>query len=292
MTLVLGYVCGDFVLQVSDRRLSRGSQPHPVEFNKAVVWCGLAVVGYTGFAFVDRRQREPEDQVDEWIMERLYGRTSVAAVLDALAADSVRWVNAMPGPWRAQAYNVVGWAPQADGRVVPFTGLVSNFHDEQGSVLTATRTDFSQLLMCPPPGRWFVGQVGQSLIPSEVRVMRQALDRIESEPPAPHRVADVLVAIVRMVSRRAPGRVGPAVMISCLPKPNSASPQMFLTERRGRPTMDTATFFYRREDVDTPQAYGPLWVCGEQGFSDLSLEYLNESGSDVSIEVKIRARKT
>jgi hypothetical protein len=291
VTLVLSYVSNDFVVQVSDRRLSRGGEPLPTEFNKAVVWCGLAVIGYTGFAFVDRRQRQPDDQVDEWITEQLYRRDSVASVLEVLASASPAWVNRMPETWRAQAYSVVGWAPQRDGGVVPFIALVSNFHDDQGRVRNATSADFTRLLASPPPLPWFVGQIGEPLSPAEIRAMKKALDRLIGEA-APDRVANVLVQIVRMVAARVPKRVGRAVMVSCLPRPGSAAPNFFLTERRGRPTMDTPTFFYRGEDRDDRQAYGPLWVCGEQGFSDASLEYLNETGSDVSFEVRLRGPKT
>jgi hypothetical protein len=293
VTLVLSYVSNDFVVQVSDRLLSRGGQPLPTEFNKAVVWCGLAVIGYTGFAFVDRRQREPEDQVDEWIMEQLYRRESVEAVLDALETESPAWINRMPGPWRAQAYSVVGWAPQGDGSFVPFIASVSNFQDDQGRFRSATTPDFARLLLCPPPLPWSVDQVGEPLIPAEGRAMTKALNRLIGETAAPDRVADVLVQIVRMVAARVPERVGSAVMVSCLPRPSSAvPPNVFLTERRGRPTMDTATFFYRGEDPDDPEGYGPLYVCGEQGFSDASVIYLNETGSDFSFEVRLRGPRT
>jgi hypothetical protein len=292
VTLVLSYVSNDFVVQVSDRRLSRGGEPLPTEFNKAVVWCGLAVIGYTGFAFVDRRQRQPDDQVDEWIMEQLYRRDSVESVLTVLEAESPAWVNRMPGAWRAQAYSVVGWAPQRDRGVVPFSAVVSNFHDDQGRVSNATTADFTRLLACPPPMPWFVGQVGEPLSLAEIRTMKKALDRLIGETVAPDRVANVLVQIVRMVAARVPERVGGAVMVSCLPRPTSAAPNIFLTERRGRPTMDTATFFYRGEDRDDSQAYGPLLVCGEKGLSDVSVEYLNETGSDVSFEARFRGPKT
>ena len=287
MTLVLSYVSDEFIVQVSDRRLSRGGTPLPSEFNKAVVWCRFAVVGYTGFAFVHRRQRQPDDQVDEWIMETLYRRLSVRDVVDALATEAGKWVTAMPGQWRAQAFSIVGWAPQPDGRVAPFAALVSNFHSDQGQVLASTRPDFTRIVEFPREGEWHVFTVGTPLRGEESRAMRKAIIRSQGKDPA--RIADVLVHVVRNVSGRVPSLVGPAVMVACIPRPDAANPAPFmLTERQGRPTLDSPSFFYRGENPDLPRSYAPLFVCGDRG-NDFAIEYLNESGSDLDITMRLRA---
>lgn len=251
----------------------------------------MALIGYTGFAFVKKRQKQPDDQVDEWIMETLFYRRSVAQIMDALATEAPVWVDAMPGPWRAQAFSLIGWAPQSDGCHLPFAGLVSNFHNAQGQPLGASTPTFTSLRSLPTPKPWFVSQVGVSLTTSEVRWMRRGLNRLTTQSAGPDRVADLLVQTLRQVADRASNLVGRAAMVSCLPRPPGRASGAFLTNRRGRPSLDTPTFFYQGDGPDSVRVFGPLTVCGESGMSEVSLEYLNESESDVLFKSRLRRPK-
>ncbi|MFC4555404.1 hypothetical protein [Georgenia faecalis] len=292
MTLVMSYICDRFALQVSDRRLSRGGSPLPDEYNKAVVWCAHALVGYTGFAFVDRRQRSPQDQVDEWIVETLFRRKNIREVMQALEQEAPTWVNAMPGPWRPQAFSLVGWAPQPDATVRPFAGLVSNFHGERGEIRATSTEEFSRRVVFPPPGQWFMSQVGEPLLPSELRAVKGGLRRLDAQGAGPDRVADLLMAVLALVSSRAAGRVGTTAMVSCLPPPEIEPVEaVLLTERRGRPTLHHPSFFYRGPDPDSVTAFGPHLVCGENAWSEPSVEYFNESGSDMRVSATLRGPK-
>lgn len=286
MTLVLSYVSNSFVLQVSDRRLSRGGVPLETEFNKSVVWCRLAVIGYTGFAFVNRQQRIPTDQVDEWIRRTLYNRLSIFEIIEALKQEAKKWVYNMPGDWRAQAFTIAGWAPQRSGSFKHFAALISNFHDERGNILKSIQSEFISTIISPPSEEPIISVVGQRLTAEEYRAMRRALALTKGEDPG--RVSDVLVHIVRNVSRRIPSLVGQSVMVTCIPQPSSFNPAQFiLTERWGRPVLDHPTFFYRDPDSNQYRGYAPLFVCGDSGH-DFTIDYLNESGSDASITVSMR----
>jgi hypothetical protein len=120
--------------------------------------------------------------------------------------------------------------------------------------------------------------------------MRKAIERIRD--PNPARIADILVHVVRNVSVRVPSLVGKSAMVTCIPRPNLSNPSPFtLTGRRGRPSSDHPTFFYRGEDRDSTLGYAPLFVCGESG-SDFHVEYLNETGSDASITLSLRQPRT
>lgn len=86
LTLLLALICDSFVMQVSDRQLSRGGVPEPDERNKAVVWCNSASIAFTGNAYVDYRQTK---QVDDWIVEKIAGVTTVQELYKCLVNRAV-----------------------------------------------------------------------------------------------------------------------------------------------------------------------------------------------------------
>lgn len=65
MTLVQTLLTPTGVLQVSDRQLTfPDGKIHKDPANKAVIWCGQMVVGFSGMAFTDRRSQR---SISEWI---------------------------------------------------------------------------------------------------------------------------------------------------------------------------------------------------------------------------------
>lgn len=286
MTLILSVLTPTLVAQVSDRRLTKGGVFFNDSANKSVVWCNLAVIGFTGLAFIDRKQSKP---TSEWIAETLVGAASATEVVDRLALAAETEVSVLPFLNRHLAISVVGWAPQHAEHplpFVPFGALVSNFHDELGRVRPLRRT-FSRLWQIGVD-RFWASDAGQVLTREEQEWLSAGLHRFDRESAAPLRYTSLLAQMVRRVADRVDPLVGRELMAVSLPL-SAAGTGMLLTERRGRPTSDGATFFLLPEDSDSPRAFGPMTVCGATATGGMDIEYLNDTGSDVSISVKLLA---
>lgn len=68
MTLIQTLLTDKYVLQVSDRRLTRGGELFDDHHNKAVCWLGCMAAAFTGFAFADYEMKYP---VSLWIADVL-----------------------------------------------------------------------------------------------------------------------------------------------------------------------------------------------------------------------------
>jgi hypothetical protein len=128
MTLIQVLLTPEFVLQVSDRRLSAAGQIRDDSYNKAVSWCGMATVGFTGaFAHVDYRCEEP---VTEWIAGVLASAITVKDAVDALE-ERIKELLARLSKWRKYRDRrltivMAGIAPDAG---TAFFRALSNFED-------------------------------------------------------------------------------------------------------------------------------------------------------------------
>jgi len=70
MTLILGQASRDYVLQVTDRLVTKGNRPFDPLANKNIVYCArnaLVAIGFTGIAFLG------DIPTDQWIVEQLTG---------------------------------------------------------------------------------------------------------------------------------------------------------------------------------------------------------------------------
>lgn len=128
MTLIQVLLTPEFVLQVSDRRLSAGGEARDDSYNKAVSWCGMVSVAFTGgFAHVDYRCEEP---VTEWIAGVLASAITLKEGADALE-ERMKELMARLSKWRKYRDRrltivMAGIAP--DYGTAFFRGL-SNFED-------------------------------------------------------------------------------------------------------------------------------------------------------------------
>ncbi len=128
MTLIQTLLTPEFVIQVSDRRLSAGGEIRDDTYNKAISWCGMAIVGFTGgFAHVDYRLTEP---LTNWIAGVLASERTVKSGVDALEVGMLQLVSKL-SKWRKYrdrrlTITVAGIAP--DAGTAFFRGL-SNFED-------------------------------------------------------------------------------------------------------------------------------------------------------------------
>lgn len=97
MTFIQTLLTPEFVILVSDRRLSAQGGIYDDSYNKAVSWCGMIAVGFTGaFAHVDYRLQQP---VTHWIAGILASESVLKDGLDSLE-DGMRSLTAKLSQWR------------------------------------------------------------------------------------------------------------------------------------------------------------------------------------------------
>ncbi|WP_200216144.1 hypothetical protein, partial [Micromonospora coerulea] len=287
MTLLLALACDSFVMQASDRRLSVARKPLAGEWNKAVVWCNMASIAFTGNAYRDHRNVKP---VDDWITEIVGGATSVDDLYTSLLSAATDWLESRRVP-HPQAFSLVGWAPQLDGSHVAYAGLISNFHDQRGNLRAATK-EFTWLRAMrngavERPGTFFLARAGALMRLEEFRAAMRGLKRVMRAGGDPARAADILTAVIRLVAEREP-TVGKEVMITCLPRPSGTENDQFLgTSRAGRPSLSHPSFFYRGTGDDSV-SFAPQTVCQHAVQTIERIKYLNASGSDSEMLMSVR----
>ena len=132
MTLIQTVVTGDFVMQVSDRRLTKGLDRNKSvvvddeDATKLVCWNNNFTAGFTGLARMDRRQTEPTAL---WIAKVLSECPTFEYGLDALRLAAQKQIKLLPKLWdRRLAIVIVGF----DLRGTPLLGQVSNFDTTTG----------------------------------------------------------------------------------------------------------------------------------------------------------------
>lgn len=181
MTLVLSAGTHKFLVQVSDRRLTRQTGAVVTDDAiKAVAYCNFMAIAYTGLA------RIGGERTDLWITRQLQAieNPSPGQVAGKLREAAEGALEELPSPF-PHAFVGIGWlseAAEAGGDLHPFIAKVSNFHDEDGAALTDARREFSaRISYTTRRDRFALDVTGQSLASEEVnslaRTIRRALKR-------------------------------------------------------------------------------------------------------------------
>lgn len=254
MTLILSALTQDYVVQVSDRQLSRGGKPINLPANKSVVFCGHLALGYTGQAFIDNLSTE------QWLVEVLANAQSPRQALEAIASratEAFRRIGSLRR--RRHAFVGVGFGSISD-ELHPLLCVVSNYTDTQDRRSTGVRDAFTyDCTRLDPTNSFYLFPAGQSLRESEVTALITNARSVVRRAGAPA-LADLLVRQVREVAGRNQ-TVGKDVMVTIFPK--SAVPfNRIAMSLAGQNLEDEATFRYRSADDRQDIFYGPAIVCG------------------------------
>lgn len=177
MTLIVSAGTRDFLVQVSDRRLTDLRTGAAVENMaiKAVVYCNFMVVGYTGVS------RIAGERTDIWIADQLQtvpspSRGSATGRLQE-AVEEVFGGRRSPPPLALVA---LGWySNPEDEDLHPSVARISNFHDEDGNRLPDPQGEFHVEAKRYAPPMMFVHTAGiappQTEMISLGRTIRRAL---------------------------------------------------------------------------------------------------------------------
>lgn len=230
MTLIQTVFTNDFILQVSDRRLTKGFDRNKSiiiddeNATKLVSWNSTFTVGFTGLARIDRRQTEPTSL---WIAKTICDYPLFEWGMAALRDEAEKRIRPLPKPWDRRLAVVVGGF---DARRGPVVGLVTNFDTETGkpfSNLSEFRTD----LLLPPRGKWSGSHVaGARMSDLHRNILKRQVPRFlrQRHPEGINQAVRLMVYLQRLVAKKDP-TVGADALCVFIPRVQQGLP--------GGPTM-------------------------------------------------------
>jgi hypothetical protein len=289
MTLIISAAVGDYLIQVSDRRLTKNRRLEDDEANKAVVFCNRASFAYTGLASIGSHA------TDEWLVRCLINAKteSLSKALEYVAAQASRCFQSMrySRQLKRHAFVGIGWTRlPGESFLAPILFSVSNALGTDFSWLDQAQDQFRVNYTIGPQARSYnVISAGQNLTLAEMRRLRRRIRQCFERDTGPDPVVKLLAHEIRRIAQ-SNVTVGKSLMVVCLPKQAVLSqPKMFLTDLAQTSPMiqTTPSFYYLGNSADVQTSFGPNTACNGQGFRNVKLEKLNSSGSDASIECTI-----
>lgn len=194
MTLVQTFFSNDFVIQVSDRRLTRSDgSVFDDEYTKLVYWNDSATAGFTGLARIDRRQQK---STSEWIAEVLCDYGDFGYGVNALRTEAESAIRKLPNNFdKRLAIVVAGFDSGGNLRCAQ----VANFDVNTGHVVDPNifTLDGFTMLADRKTGSHSAGAL---LDPHQTKVLRRYLPRIADQPNGLNRSIRVMVENQRQVA--------------------------------------------------------------------------------------------
>ncbi|AMS03189.1 hypothetical protein PP487_gp30 [Gordonia phage Herod] len=279
MTLVQTLLTPNHILQVSDRRLTfpDGSVADD-SYNKAVSWCSVFSIGFTGIAYIDRRQTQP---VSEFITDGLCGHRQVMPAARQLAGALTVAVDKLTGwPDRRLSVVLAGFGREPGGRPEPMQLRISNFEIGSQRFPVHQRQFVVDQLSATPGSRFVYTTAGAELRVDEWRQLRRRLDRLVREG-AWNQLIRLMVMTQRRVARR-DGTVGQDAMVISTPRDNAA-PGTLMTDADSLDIGYESTMCtYIPAGGLSPTRFGPHYVCGDAALADFETT-VDEGGESVSV---------
>jgi hypothetical protein len=289
MTLIISAAVGDYLIQVSDRRITKNLSLEDDEANKAVVFCNRASFAYTGLASIGPYG------TDEWLVRCLVNAKteSLSEALEYVAVQASRGFQSMrySRQVKRHAFVGIGWTRlRGENFLSPMLCSVSNALGRDFSWLDEAQDRFHvNYTIGPQAPSYNVISAGQNLTPTEMTRLRRRIRYCFERNTGPDPVIKLLTHEIRRIAQ-SNVTVGKSLMVVCLPKQAVAiQPQVFLTNlAQTSPIVKTTpSFYYLGKSGDVKTNFAPNTACNGQGFRNVRLEKLNSSGSDASIECTI-----
>jgi hypothetical protein len=289
MTLILNCLTDDYVLQVSDRRLTflggpRSGQVMDDDRNKAVVWNGIIAFAYTGVTPVD------DESTDVWLTRTLIDAAkaglppelpSLLSYVRDSATNAFARLARLHGRTFPHAFVGVGWAkirprdrPNDQGQILPLICSISNALDETGNWLAHAQPTFTWRGHAVPGSSTLLhfSSAGQPLDTAHANRIQRELRRVIKGGTGPRSATRFLVEAVRSVARRNK-TVGANLMVTCLPR--KPAERAILGEQSislvsASPDLETNSFQYM--SARTTVGYGPHCIFGTQYIGDMKID--------------------
>jgi hypothetical protein len=288
MTLIQTLLSPTRILQVSDRRLTKGGKPVNDSTNKVVSWCAKFTVAFTGPAFMDLKQKNLP--TSEWIASTMAengdGGGDVATVVEMLQASLNAKLAELPSTWdKRMTVTMSGFAKFSDlATNVPVCYSISNyerFEDGEVKIYPEHFPDFEVHVARYVGGSSqeveFVYRTnGHQMDIEEMRLIRRLLPRLFKDQNWDGIVRS-MIHVQRRISERVDpkkaeyvSRVGLDAQVMSLPKLADEDPMghTLLTDvSTTNLADDRPTFVYVPAAGFDGQVFGPHFVCQGQAMS-------------------------
>lgn len=245
VTLILTAITQDQIVQVSDMRLTwPDGSVVDTPAAKMVLWCGRALVAYTGLACI-RATR-----TDVWLAEVLTNATSFKDGVRRIRQRLTAALGNVGGKKHLEVM-VASWVKTArDGDWTPIVAEISNVREGDWSVAARSFFQSKEQLV----SRVAIGHLGQPL-PSQ---LQHDLDGwLAGSGGGPALMAEALAHAVRALAEEN-SLVGKALLVGSLPR--KAVPVQ-ATLSLGSHDWSQGLFLHIPEGADDPLIYGPNVAC-------------------------------
>jgi hypothetical protein len=266
MTLVLSCVTPDFVVQASDRRLTRSDgRLADDEANKATVFCGHWMIAYTGLAELGPAVPPGNrPRTDVWLATLLSDpKLSAKDGFDRVATAAEQELQGvrLPMEQKRHTFVCVGWgrSDRVLGELWPALVVISNHVDAKGNERPVSSAFTVDGVMLNPERRHYWAPHGQVLFGDEMihlnRLIKKAVRR-----ESPLAVGLLLARQIRAVAARNK-LVGNSIMLGIFPKTDVPADGVSIS-LSGPPDANRLSFAYLPRDVDSIIQYAPNFACG------------------------------
>jgi hypothetical protein len=288
MTLILSIITDEYIVQVSDRRLTRfDGSVFDDGTNKVLSWCGMFSIAFTGIAFIDRKQTKP---TLEWVQETLRSAKDIEPAIELLRSGLQTKLAVLPNAWdKRLALSMVGWALR-DGALVPVSILISNFHanvNGQDLALYKHRSTVEAYIFpLESAHRGFLFHTFGAPVDENVsRYLRRGLQRLVASPRNSSRRAGQLATQILRLVAHTQKTVGTDVTVMAMPKTNT-SPGAVSTSAFGAPNASEATFEAVSAVTNERTSFSPAYVCGGLALSNMTV-HLSADGKTMEMKMRI-----
>ncbi len=214
MTILVAFVCEDYAVFLSDRRLTRsdGTTTEIVENHrtKSVLWNGSIVFGYTGLANIAGQA------ADEWLVFTLAVDDPIGVLIDeASRVFQKPWATRLrPSSIRRTAFVGIGWIVRG-----PAIFKVSNYHNELDQMTAEPFPAFASHLYWPPFGHGsLLRQFGAGETDPRWKDLGKKLAAHVAVGATPTQVVNSMVRTVRAITSDY-AEIGHNVLTTMLPNP-------------------------------------------------------------------------
>jgi hypothetical protein len=281
MTLIQTLFSNDFVIQVSDRRLTKsGGGVFDDDYTKLICWNQSFTAGFTGLARIDDAGKK---STAEWIAEVLSDYPVFEMGVEALRHEAEERIKKLPKLRTDKRLAVV--IAGFDQRGVPLVAQVANFNPLTGVSLDQTVFTANRVTMLT--GRSTGSHsVGALLNQMQQTVLRRYVPRILAQPNGINRAIRIMVENQRLVAGQNPF-VGTDSQCVFIPR-EPTHPGLLMSNLDGIdiPTHSCGFVYFESGGFQYKQV-GPLVAHGGQVIDQLTgtADPANPDNQSVSIRI-------
>jgi len=271
MTLILNCITADYLIQVSDRRLTWITNPPTIKDdneNKVVLFQQRAAFSYTGLA-------EIGGKTDNWIGHSIKDCTSVHEACEILAKRAANQLQTskfqhLSPSQKRHAFVCIYWESSREQELQPRLAIVSNFqaHTETPSKKASPEFDIHIDELTPNQALIF-RDIGHPLAQQERKHVIRALHDCIHRHTGPRPLVRILIDSIRREATRLEAKAWPTIgknlLIISMPRSGISEEARQSIYPPDFPKRERNSFLYLPEDADVGIQYGPIFVTAGGG---------------------------